>query len=364
MRLGPADLSQAVLDGLITRQQADALWARWSRLAQPVAGAGGLSPAAAPAGPGFSFTNTLYYFGGMVAIGAMTLFLRLSWDAFGPWGLMLLSAAYLLACMKVADHLASRQLRVPAGILATLAVVLVPLVVWCAQHGLGWWPPGGPTSYSAYHTHINWRWLTLEFVTLAAGVVMLWRYRLPFMVMPIPVTLWYMSMDVAQALWSDVGYWDWEFTRDVSLVFGIATVFIALWVDARSRQAREAEWRQDYAFWLYLFGTIMFWGGLSLRDSDSEVGKALYCLINLLLVFAGAAIGRRVFTVFGGLGVAIYLGYLSHRVFGDSLGFAFVLSLLGLGVVALGVWWQRHEAQINAYFSAWLPPGLRPRPKD
>ncbi|WP_180131268.1 DUF2157 domain-containing protein [Rhodoferax sp. BLA1] len=364
VRLGPADLSQAVLDGLITRQQADALWARWSRLAQPVAGGGGLSPAAAPAGPAFSFTNTLYYFGGMVAIGAMTLFLRLSWDAFGPWGLMLLSAAYLLACLKVADHLASRQLRVPAGILATLAVVLVPLVVWCAQHGLGWWPPGGPTSYSAYHTHINWRWLTLEFVTLAAGVVMLWRYRLPFMVMPIAVTLWYMSMDVAQALWSDVGYWDWEFTRDVSLVFGIATVFIALWVDARSRQALEAEWRQDYAFWLYLFGTIMFWGGLSLRDSDSEWAKALYCLINLLLVFAGAAIGRRVFTVFGGLGVAIYLGYLSHRVFGDSLGFAFVLTLLGLGVVALGIWWQRHEAQINAYFSAWLPPGLRPRPTD
>jgi len=27
VQLGPADLSQAVLDGLITRQQADALWA-------------------------------------------------------------------------------------------------------------------------------------------------------------------------------------------------------------------------------------------------------------------------------------------------------------------------------------------------
>lgn len=363
-QVSPADLTQAVLDGVVTRQQADALWARWAPSARLAPGAANHSSGAVLAGPRFSFTNTLYYFGGMVAIGAMTLFMRLSWDAFGPWGLMLLSAAYLLACLKVADHLKSRQLPVPAGILATLAVVLVPLVVWCAQHGLGWWPPGGQASYSAYHTYINWRWLTLEFVTLAAGVVMLWRYRLPFMVMPIAVTLWYMSMDVAHALWSDVGYWDWEFTRDVSLVFGIATVFVALWVDARSRQALEAEWRQDYAFWLYLFGTIMFWGGLSLRDSDSEWSKAGYCLINLLLVFAGAAIGRRVFTVFGGLGVAIYLGYLSHRVFGDSLGFAFVLTLLGLGVVALGIWWQRHEAQINAYFSAWLPPGLRPRYND
>ena len=348
-----ADLDAAQSDGVITRAQATALWQRW-------AGTAPAQSVAAPIrSPAFSFTNTLYYFGGMVAIGAMSLFMTLGWSSFGPWGLMLIAAAYLVACLKVADHLKTRQLPIPAGILATLAVVLVPLVVWAAQSGLGLWPPGGLSSYSAYHTHINWRWLTLEFVTLAAGVVMLWRYRLPFMVMPIAVTLWYMNMDVAHALWTDEGHWDWKFVRDVSLVFGIATVFIALWVDVRCRRATEPDWRQDYAFWLVLFGTVMFWTGLSLRDSDSEVGKFLYCLINLALVFGGAVIGRRVFTAFGGLGVAIYLGHLSHKVFGNTLWFPFALSLLGLGLVALGIWWQRHEGEINARLSGWLPAGLR-----
>ncbi|MBV5298540.1 MAG: DUF2157 domain-containing protein [Rhodoferax sp.] len=362
VRLGQADLLAAAQDGLITAQQAQLLWARWlasSRLPAAALGQAAALPAV-PAGPRFSFTNTLYYFGGMIAIGAMSLFMTLGWQAFGAWGLAAISAGYLLACLKVADHLKSRHLPVPAGILATLAVVLVPLLVWCVQQALGWWPPGGSGSYSAYHTHINWRWITLEFATLAAGVVMLWRYRLPFMVMPIAVTLWYMSMDVAHGLWHDVGFWDWQFIRDVSLVFGIATVFIAMWVDVRSRRAPEPAWRQDYAFWLYLFGTLMFWSALSLRDSNSELGKALYCLINLALVFAGAAIGRRVFTVFGGLGVAIYLGYLSHKVFGDSLLFPFVLTLLGLAVVGLGIWWQRHEAHINQRLIACLPTGLRP----
>lgn len=364
-QVGQRDLLQAAQDGLITRQQAQALWARFAVLAS-AAPAGAQPTSAKSAGvygsaPRFSFTNTLYYFGGMVAIGAMTLFMTLSWDAFGAWGLMAISVAYLLACLKVADHLKSRQLPVPAGILAMLAVVLVPLVVWCFQQGMGWWPPGGPLSYSAYQTHINWRWLTLEYVTLAAGVVMLWRYRLPFMVMPIAVTVWYLSMDAAHGLMQQAEDWDFEFMRDVTLVFGIATVFIALWVDVRSRQAREPEWRQDYAFWLYLFGTLMFWSGLSWHSSESELGKALYCLINMVMVFAGAAIGRRVFTVLGGLGVAGYLGYLSHEVFGDSLAFAFVLTLIGLGLVGLGIWWQRHEERISAYFAAWLPEGLRPR---
>jgi uncharacterized iron-regulated membrane protein len=46
-------------------------------------------------------------------------------------------------------------------------------------------------------------------------------------------------------------------------------------------------------------------------------------------------------------------------VFKDSLMFPFALTLLGLGVVALDIWWQRHEVQINARLSAWVPAGLR-----
>ena len=64
----------------------------------------------------------------------------------------------------------------------------------------------------------------------------------------------------------------------------------------------------------------MFWGGLSLRSSGSQLAKLGYGLLNAGLVFWGAAIGRRVFTILGALGVAGYLGYLSHRVFQDSLG--------------------------------------------
>ena len=355
-----ADLHAAVQDGMISAMQAQQLWSRWSpgMAADTLALAQGRQVGRAAPGPRFNFTNTLYYFGGMVAIGAMTLFMTLGWQSFGAWGLLTISLGYLAACLKVADHLKTRQLPIPAGILATLAVCLVPLIVWCVQQGLGLWPPGGSERYSAYHTHINWRWLTLEFATLIGGVVMLWRYRLPFMVMPVAVTIWYMSMDVANALMQNQGI-DWQFTRDVSLVFGLATCAMAVWVDVLCRQAQKPAWRQDYAFWLYLFGAIMFWGGLSLRDSSTDLGKLLYALLNVFLVFVGAAIGRRVFTVLGALGVAGYLGYLSHRVFQDSLMFPFALTLLGLGLVALGIWWQRHEDRIYAHLSAWVPAGLR-----
>ena len=352
------DLKDAAREGLLTEQQAEELWQRWSH--GGLAGGRIIAPPPKASGPTFGFVNVLYYFGGMVAIGAMTLFMTLGFQSMGAGALLAIGLAYMVACLKVADHFKRRDLRVPAGLMATLAVVLVALVAWSAQSVAGLWPPGGPSSYSSYHTLIDWRWLSLEFITLAAGVVMLWRYRLPFMVMPLAVTLWYMSMDVANALLND-HRWDWEFMRDVSLVFGIGTVALAMWVDVRSRLSRSAEWRQDFAFWLYIFGTLMFWSGLSLRDSDSELNKLIYAGINVALGLVGAAIGRRVFTVFGALGVAFYLGYLSHQVFKDSLLSPLALSLLGLGLVALGVWWQRHETAIAARLARYVPVGLQPR---
>ncbi|CAM8639046.1 hypothetical protein MCEMSHM24_03288 [Comamonadaceae bacterium] len=357
------DLTEAARDGVITESQAQALWQRWHYRVQPHSAAQrepghGLQPVAA--GPGFSFVNVLYYFGGLLAIGAMSLFMTLGFQQMGPMALLLLGVAYLWAALKVADHFKSRVLMVPAGLLATVAVFLVPLIVWSGQHLMGWWPPGGSDSLASYHTRIDWRWLTLELATLAAGVVMLWRYRLPFMVMPLALTLWYLSMDVANMLLLD-HRWEWEFMRDMSLVFGIGTVAVALWVDVRTRLSQSAEWRQDFAFWLYIFGTTMFWCGLSLNDSGSELAKLGYCALNVALVLLGAAIGRRVFTVYGAFGVLLYLGHLSHKVFQDSFMFPFALTVLGLGLVALGVWWQRNEAAIAARLSAFVPRGLQPR---
>jgi hypothetical protein len=63
--------------------------------------------------------------------------------------------------------------------------------------------------------------------------------------------------------------------------------------------------------------------------------------------------------VFGGLGVAGYLGHLSYRVFRDSMIFPFALSLLGLAIIWLGVIWQRREAQWSGRLRGYLPEALR-----
>jgi hypothetical protein len=162
-----------------------------------------------------------------------------------------------------------------------------------------------------------------------------------------------MSMDLAPFLAGGTNWADWELRKLVSLYFGLAMVLLAFWVDLRSRFSR------DYAFWLYLFGVLTFWGGLSSMKSGNELGKLAYCGINLAMILVGAVLNRRVFAVFGGLGIAGYLGYLSWRVFRDSLMFPFALSALGLAIIWLGVLWSRREAAWSARARSFLPVPLR-----
>lgn len=301
--------------------------------------------------PRFSFTHVLYYLGGMIAIGAMSLFMTLGWNALGGWGGFVTAIFYFMLALALTHWFLERKgLAIPAGIMATLAVVLVPLAIFAAQTALGYWDASRP--YRDYHAYIDGRWLLMELATLAIGAVLLWRYRFPFMLMPIAVTLWYMSMDIVPLL-VGAGVHDWEIRKLISLWFGLAMVLLAFWVDVRSRASR------DYAFWLYIFGVLTFWGGLSLMRSGSELGKLVYCGINVAMILIGAVLGRRVFAVFGGLGVAGYLGHLSWRVFKDSLVFPFALSLIGLAIIWLGVIWQRREAAWSARLRAFLPGPLR-----
>jgi hypothetical protein len=343
MQVSLRHLRAAAEKGIITGEQAEELWLYLSESGQQTAR--------------FSFTHILYYLGGLMALGAMSLFMTLGWERFGGWGIFFIALAYACAALWLTHFfLRQKNLEIPAGIMATFVVVLTPLAIYGLQVAMGWW--GSDRPYRDYHVYIDWTWLTMEFGTLAVASVILWRYRMPFSVMPVAVTLWYMSMDLVPFLFGSAqhpGDWslNWELRKFISLWFGLMMVLLAFWVDIRSRHGR------DFAFWLYLFGVLTFWSGLSLMHSDSELSKFFYLCINLGLIAVGAVLSRRVFAVFGGLGTAGYLGHLAYGVFKDSMLFPFLLTLIGLAVVFVGIFWQRHEAGITAWMRSVLPAPLR-----
>ena len=136
-------------------------------------------------------------------------------------------------------------------------------------------------------------------------------------------------------------------------IAGLAMTLIAFWVDIRSSKSG------DYAFWLYLFGVMAFWGGMTSQHSDSELSKFIYFCINLLLIGVGVVIIRRVFVIFGAIGCSIYLGHLANEVFKNSWLFPIALTAIGLGVIYLGLIWQKNEKVITGKVRKYLPFPLR-----
>ncbi|AIN61614.1 hypothetical protein [Pseudomonas soli] len=297
----------------------------------------------------FQLAHVAFYFGALLIMGAMGWLLTEAWMRIGDGALLAIALLYIAGITLFALSLQRRNQPVAAGVLAAVAVSIVPLAVFAIERLAGWWPlDDAQGDYHQYYTYVQGGWLAMEAATVLAGLLMLRLIPFPFIVMPIAVALWFMSMDLSE--WFHGDLFSWEQRRTVSLWFGLGLLLVFLVIDGRTRR--------DYAFWGYLAGLAAFWGGLTLMDSGSEWGKALYCLINLGLMCLAVLLRRPVFMVFGAMGVAAYLGYLSYEVFADSLLFPVILTLIGLGVMGLGMLYQKRREALSEQLRAQLPERL------
>ncbi len=301
----------------------------------------------------FDLVHLLWYAGALIVIGAMGLFSTLAFDQMGGKALAATALVYAML-FALAGHVLwhRRNLRTPGGLLVATAVAMMPLAVYGIQDAMEWWGPGGdPGRYNGFFVWVKSSWLPMEIATVLAGILALRFYPFAFIVAIIAVALWFMSMDLTPWIVGDD--FGWTARRKVSMVFGLAVLALAWIVDVKRSQ------KQDFAFWLHLCGLLAFWGGLTLSESSSEIGKAIYCLINVALVLLSVFLMRRAYSLFGAIGIAVYLGHLANEVFKNALFFPFVLSFIGILIIAAGLLLHRHRGTLSAWMSNILPHPLK-----
>jgi hypothetical protein len=342
MRYSTDDLRAAAAAGVLAPAQLESLL-----------GFLGARPSEAVTGPKFDVVHLLWYAGALVVMSAMGLFSTLAFSKMGGPALAATALVYA-ALFGAAGHYlwTVKQLRTPGGLLIAVAVSMMPLAVYGIQDAYGAWSEfGKPASMRDFYIWIKGSFVFMELATIAAAALVLWFYRFPFIVFIMAVALWFLSMDMVPWI-AKAGDSSWELSRRVSVWFGLGILVAALIVNLRQRSG-------DFACWLYLFGVLTFWGGITASSSGSNLDKALYCALNVGFLLLSVALGRRVFAVFGTIGIAIYLGDLAAKLFADSLLFPFALSLIGVGIIALGLVYYRRQDTINAWVEATLPEPLR-----
>src|SRR3989475_6350235 len=209
----------------------------------------------------FDLPHVTYYFGALVVMSAMGWFVNRAWERFGGAGLLLIAIIYALGFSIAGHRLWVRQrLRVPGGLLFSLAVWMTPLGIYGFQRMTGIWLQQDPGAYRNYYEWVKGGWFFMEVGTILAGLGVLWFGRFRFLTFPVAFALWFMSMDLTPLIYGRLDF-TWNQRVWVSLWFGLAFLVLAFLVDRRTRD--------DYVFWGVPLRRASLWGR-ALSDGKRE----------------------------------------------------------------------------------------------
>jgi hypothetical protein len=267
--------------------------------------------------PKSRLSSFLLYFGSLIAITAMT------WEytsSLSSSKSLILSLFYALIFFGTGIYFwTAKKIKIPGGMLCSLGIVMIPLIVYSLQSVMNWWPKTFYSAYDHFYYGVNGGWLPMEICTLIVACVVLYFIRFPFITVLIYSVIWFLSMDTIHFFIGKKQEFSMRYSA-VSITIG-ALLTILAFVLYRKKQT-------DFGFWAYLFGMLLCWSGLATWDKQTELEHFIFCLINCAFLLLSDFFHRKIFMVFGSLGVMVYIGHLAY-VFSDSLHFSYLLGAAG-----------------------------------
>lgn len=322
------DIQRWISDGLITREQADALL---HDLATHHTGESGLD-----------LTTLLYYGGGLLVLIAYGIFLGLQWEGMNEAARIAIAAASLVFFAVVSRVLLrSERYRLPGELLQVVAVAIVPLLTFAVLDAAGWWPhdPGYPSA--EFETDLTWARMALAGTTLIAAGLAFTQSRSPFVLAAVAVSFASLVLDVSIQFETERLNYVWETPQSIVIAL-VGAGSIAAGVAVRG------EGERDYSLWLYLMGLAGLAVGLGSRALNEDA-EPLWGTVWMVTAFGILALSlvlqERMFAAAGLAAVFLYLAKLVFDVF-QSANAALILVVLGLLVLGIGMLYQRYNERL------------------
>ena len=276
------------------------------------------------------YLKWLYFLGALLAIFSMTWFLNLSWEWLGSGAAFLIGAVYAILFTLLGNHFWKKGETLPGGLLITMAVSMVPVMVYSLQ--AYFWSQAHPMEpYGDFYATISGQWVYIEIATLIAGILAYYFYPFPFLMAPISIAAWFLTMDIIPYLFGK----ELDFDQKAWLTLFFGAILIAI-----SYLIREG-------FWLSLGGAFAFFGAVGCLLWDrGEIKMGLFLLVSILMMLLSIPLKRAIFMILGAIGTFAYLGHLSYKYFQDSIWFPIILTLIGLALIYLAILFQRNKDKI------------------
>lgn len=286
---------------------------------------------------------------------------------FGPFGAALAAVFWAVMVWRktVRFHAEGQGVRALLG--AHLVLPLLVIAVWQVQEAAGWWPPAKPLDMfadpplgtlagAAPGLHLDWRWMALAGVPLAAAVHWLIRLRRPAMLAVVITLLWVVTFQAVAGVLQAMGLAFHGMTAFMLLLGGM-TLLGGFYIDLKARPAGLA----DFARWPYLSGAALLgagWLSLSAVPGPLALGLARYAAWLFFLV-AALSVSRPSLVALA-LSIAGLEGALGVGAMAGSSGVTAGVWLVWLMLVAgLLVWMFPRAHGWARRWQFWMPRAWR-----
>jgi hypothetical protein len=225
------------------------------------------------------------------------------------WGLFsiallctILSVGFGQILWNVADY------QRVGGVLYVFAVCLTPLTVYAFETATGLWVDtkniSDPTAFRHHQYRAKLCRIAMEISTLVVVVVQIFFLSLPFLAVPIAITLWLLTMD-GVSLFYDEFHITPKQRANVSATFGFFLLIAARYLELTTTS--------DWSSWSYLLGALALTYGLAWYLNDEEpILQLLLVTSHVALIYFSYSLDRIVLLIFGTLGLIFY--YVSSNV--------------------------------------------------
>jgi hypothetical protein len=223
---------------------------------------------------------------------------------------------------------------------AAIVAFYTPLTIFSVEKLIG--VDFDHENYRDFYPWISGGWVFMEIGSIAVAAALLYRYRRPFLTLPLTLFTGFLLMDGTVRLFGD-GFEDDTLVKGVVLAGGIVIGLVGILLDYKG-------WRR-FAFWPHLTSIWLVAWGLPLCTGDRVWPLFLVAAVDLIL---GIWLARVVYLAAGGV-----IGWIAISMTAHGTMFPFILMAGGILFIVTAIWLAKADSPLRR----WLDERSLPAPQ-
>jgi hypothetical protein len=216
---------------------------------------------------------------------------------------------------------------------AAIVAFYTPLTIYSIERLLG--ARFDHDDFADFYPWISGGWVFMELGAIAVAAALMYRYRRPFLTLPLTLFTGFLLMDATVRIVGADGWDDESTIKKVVLAGGIVLGLVAAALDYRGWR-RFAFWPHATSIWLVAWGLPLCTGAHT---------RSLFAVAALDLV-VGVWLARIVYLASGGI-----IGWIALSMSAHGAAFPFILMAGGLLFIVTAIWLARADSPLRSWLA-------------